>query len=98
MEWINGLNEYISEAVYTLVYAILYFFIKLFGDIGSIIYSIFLCLSGLLINIYDLISIIYSYLGDLFTIFPSQWSGIMLLGITIYTGLRIWNIVWGGGK
>jgi len=95
-EWIDGLSEYLTDAVYNSVYAILYLFIKLFGDLGSIIISIFQSLSGLLISIYNLMSVIYTYLGELFTIFPSQWSGIMLLGIIIYTGLRVWNIILGG--
>lgn len=95
---IDGLFDYLSNFLITLINALLYPVTKLFSELYSIIDYIFSTIYNLFASFLNLLNTIYLYFSDFLYMFPDTWSFIILSAIVVMFLLRIYNLLWGGNE
>lgn len=91
-----SIAEYISQAIYTLVYCILYPFQVFFYWMGNILKLIFETFITFFETLWNTFNITYNFISDtLISLFPNVWTTIILLGVSITFLLRLYYFIRG---
>lgn len=89
-----AIGEYITQAIYTLIYCILYPFQCICTGFLNVITLIIDTFINLISTMWNTFNILYDYIYNLFTsLFPNIWITLVLLGVTIVFLLRIYYFI-----
>lgn len=90
----RSIAEYIGHGIFILVHCFFYPFQVIFYWFSIILKLIWNTFVNLLTAWWDIFNVLYDFLSDMLTsLFPSMWSVIILLGITIVFTLRLYYFI-----
>ena len=90
------ISAYITQAVQFLVSAIYYPIISFLTWVSNTVILIFNTLVALFDTLWSIFSAVYSMISVvLFSFFPAEWVGLILVGVTITFGFRLYFFIRG---